>query len=157
MQEIVTFHCNLANTQIRGMRFDSHFYKTSDPSEIAFLRNYGAQQGCIVTEYGAERDNNTPDETGNSALNSILDAIYACETKEALDEYCTSLDESLPPDNLSDDDAKVIAKAIKSRKTAFKIESYKKELDALKNKRDKESNDRRKELKDLIIALKKEL
>lgn len=48
--QIITFKCNLENARIKHIQFSAGYYNTSNPSEIAFLRAYGAQQGCIVTE-----------------------------------------------------------------------------------------------------------
>jgi hypothetical protein len=44
------FKCNLSHTKIKGMQFINGVYETEDRTEIAFLRAYGGQQGCLVTE-----------------------------------------------------------------------------------------------------------
>lgn len=48
--EVVTFRCNLENARIKNIQFSAGYYNTSNPREIAMLRAYGAQQGCVVTE-----------------------------------------------------------------------------------------------------------
>jgi len=44
------FSCNLKGTRLRDCLFVAGIFETNNETQIAYLRAYGANQGCIVTE-----------------------------------------------------------------------------------------------------------